>query len=212
MKFTPAAPCGPVPAEGGCRVVDCGQGQNFDHRGRDLYRTHATVVHGPHPAAGMLTGMTDAPSTDTEALQQNTPTVTAPKGSSRGCPWFRGARGRFGQGRAAADRCGRSTGDPGRESGGVLGDRVVNDLATAKAVIDVVDGLEEAPEWDREPISTVTPQKGHYAKMAGWSPTRSASPGPATPRSSIPPTATPAWLTDPGCARWGRQLSPDSGA
>ncbi|WP_442904442.1 hypothetical protein [Gordonia sp. (in: high G+C Gram-positive bacteria)] len=116
----------------------------------------------------MLTGMTDAPSTDTEAPQQNTPTVTAPKEVLAAVRGFVAREG--GSAKAVLQPIGAAgvrvtlVG----ESGGVLGDRVVNDLATAKAVIDVVDGLEEAPEWDRELISTVTPQKGHYAKMAGW--------------------------------------------
>ncbi|MEU1993927.1 hypothetical protein ABZ511_05690 [Nocardia gamkensis] len=51
---------------------------------------------------------------------------------------------------------------------GVLGDRVVPDLDTAKAVIETIDGLTEADEWDRELSSIVTPRKGHWAKMAGW--------------------------------------------
>ncbi|MCU1647458.1 MAG: hypothetical protein JWN03_7733 [Nocardia sp.] len=53
-------------------------------------------------------------------------------------------------------------------SDGVLGDRVVGDLETAKALVAAVDGLTEADEWNRELISTVTPAKGHWAKMAGW--------------------------------------------
>jgi shikimate 5-dehydrogenase len=51
---------------------------------------------------------------------------------------------------------------------GVLGDRVVGDLATAKALVEHVDGLSETEHWDRELISIVTPAKGHWAKMAGW--------------------------------------------
>ena len=99
------------------------------------------------------------------------------------------------------------------ESGGVLGDRVVNDLATAKAVIDVVDGLEEAPEWDRELISTVTPQKGHYAKMAGWVANQKRFPKARNTKIVNPTTATPAWADGPAWPRpVGRQLSPDSGA
>lgn len=53
-------------------------------------------------------------------------------------------------------------------SDGILGDRVVADLATAKELIETVDGLSEADEWDRELTSIVTPRKGHWAKMAGW--------------------------------------------
>ncbi|WP_067683164.1 hypothetical protein [Nocardia miyunensis] len=53
-------------------------------------------------------------------------------------------------------------------SDGVLGDRVVEDLATAKAVVEAVPGLSETEHWDRELTSVVTPATGHWAKMAGW--------------------------------------------
>ncbi|MFQ6395962.1 hypothetical protein ACLMAJ_21140 [Nocardia sp. KC 131] len=53
-------------------------------------------------------------------------------------------------------------------SDGILGDRVVSDLGTAKDLIATVDGLTEADEWNRELTSIVTPRKGHWAKMAGW--------------------------------------------
>ncbi|MBB5915903.1 hypothetical protein BJY24_004815 [Nocardia transvalensis] len=53
-------------------------------------------------------------------------------------------------------------------SDGVLGDRMVADLATAKAVVELVDGVSETEHWDRELTSVVTPAKGHWAKMAGW--------------------------------------------
>ena len=51
---------------------------------------------------------------------------------------------------------------------GVLGDRVVDDLATANAVVDSVEGLTATSEWDRALTSIVTPQQGHWKKMAGW--------------------------------------------
>lgn len=51
---------------------------------------------------------------------------------------------------------------------GILGDRVVGDLATAKAVVEAVPGLSETEHWDRELTSVVTPAPGHWAKMAGW--------------------------------------------
>lgn len=51
---------------------------------------------------------------------------------------------------------------------GILGDRVVDDLATAKELIATVDGLTEADEWDRELTSVVTPVRSHWARMAGW--------------------------------------------
>lgn len=53
------------------------------------------------------------------------------------------------------------------ESGGILGDRVVPDSATAEAVVNAVDGLETA-EWDRELTSAATVKESHYRKMAGW--------------------------------------------
>lgn len=51
---------------------------------------------------------------------------------------------------------------------GILGDRVVDDLAAAKKLVEMVDGLTEADEWDRELTSVVTPRAGHWARMAGW--------------------------------------------
>lgn len=53
------------------------------------------------------------------------------------------------------------------ESNGVLGDRVVADLATAQAVVDAVDGLEIG-EWDRELTSAADVAAGHHRQMAGW--------------------------------------------
>lgn len=52
-------------------------------------------------------------------------------------------------------------------SDGVMGDEVVQDLATAQAVVAAVDGLEES-EWDRELVSAATVKPSHYTKMAGW--------------------------------------------
>jgi len=51
---------------------------------------------------------------------------------------------------------------------GVLGDRVVRSLAEAKAVVDAVDGLSEADEWDRELTSKAVVEPSHWRKMAGW--------------------------------------------
>ncbi|WP_067544941.1 hypothetical protein [Nocardia crassostreae] len=51
---------------------------------------------------------------------------------------------------------------------GILGDRVVADLPTAKALVEAIDGLTEADEWDRELTSIVTPVQSHWARMAGW--------------------------------------------
>ncbi|MGW1740305.1 hypothetical protein ACWCPQ_16010 [Nocardia sp. NPDC001965] len=53
-------------------------------------------------------------------------------------------------------------------SDGVLGDRMVADEATARAVVDAVDGLTAAEGWERELVSRTTPRTGHWAKMAGW--------------------------------------------
>ena len=53
------------------------------------------------------------------------------------------------------------------EQGGILGDRVVADLATATAVVDAVAGVETA-EWDRDLTSSTTVEPSHYRKMAGW--------------------------------------------
>ncbi len=51
---------------------------------------------------------------------------------------------------------------------GVLGDRVVADLGTAQELVAMIDGLDEADEWDRELTARVTPRAGHWAAMAGW--------------------------------------------
>ncbi|MEV0292309.1 hypothetical protein [Nocardia sp. NPDC050710] len=53
-------------------------------------------------------------------------------------------------------------------SDGILGDRVVDDLPSAKALVAAVNGLTEADEWDRELTSVVTPRRSHWAQMAGW--------------------------------------------
>ncbi|WP_238422340.1 hypothetical protein [Gordonia sp. 'Campus'] len=53
------------------------------------------------------------------------------------------------------------------DANGILGDRVVPDLAAAQAVVDAVDGLEIA-EWDRDLTSETTVSPSHYRKMAGW--------------------------------------------
>ncbi|MFI6866274.1 hypothetical protein [Nocardia sp. NPDC050406] len=51
---------------------------------------------------------------------------------------------------------------------GTLGDRMVPDMESAKALVAAVNGLSESEEWDRELVSKVNPAKGHWAKMAGW--------------------------------------------
>ena len=54
------------------------------------------------------------------------------------------------------------------ETDGELGDRVVDSLEQAKAVVAAVDGLEEADEWDRALTSKVSISPSHWRKMAGW--------------------------------------------
>ncbi|MFC4126974.1 hypothetical protein [Nocardia rhizosphaerae] len=54
-------------------------------------------------------------------------------------------------------------------SDGIMGDRVVADPATAKAIVERIDGLTEADEWNRELVSVATPtMPTHWQKMAGW--------------------------------------------
>jgi hypothetical protein len=50
---------------------------------------------------------------------------------------------------------------------GELGDRMVADLPTAEAVVEVVPGLSRAVGWDRELTTRVTPRDGHWVEMAG---------------------------------------------
>ncbi|WP_026917874.1 hypothetical protein [Gordonia shandongensis] len=50
---------------------------------------------------------------------------------------------------------------------GLMGDRVVDDLDTARAVVDAVDGLETA-EWDRDLTSAANVKPSHWRTMAGW--------------------------------------------
>ncbi|MCX5045170.1 hypothetical protein OG921_18550 [Aldersonia sp. NBC_00410] len=51
---------------------------------------------------------------------------------------------------------------------GVLGDRMVKDLATARAVVDAVPSVTATEEWERELVAKANPRRGHWAKMAGW--------------------------------------------
>lgn len=50
---------------------------------------------------------------------------------------------------------------------GVLGDQVVEDIATADAVVAQVEGVTTSG-WERSVTSVVTPRAGHWQKMAGW--------------------------------------------
>lgn len=67
------------------------------------------------------------------------------------------------------------------KEGGILGDRVVADIDTARAVVDAVAGLSEG-EWDRELTSVTNVEPGHYRKMAGWV-ARQTSRFPGPPRN-----------------------------
>ncbi|MDS1113683.1 hypothetical protein RD149_07875 [Gordonia westfalica] len=111
----------------------------------------------------MLSVMTDSAATDTTA----TPTVQAPSDVVASVKKFVAREG--GSAKVVLQAIGAAgvritlVGD----AGGVLGDRVVADLATAQAVVDAVDGLEIA-EWDRDLTSETTVKPSHYRKMAGW--------------------------------------------
>ena len=111
----------------------------------------------------MLSVMTDSAATDTTA----TPTVRAPGDVVASVKKFVAREG--GSAKVVQQAIGAAgvritlVGD----AGGVLGDRVVADLATAQAVVDAVDGLEIA-EWDRDLTSETTVKPSHYRKMAGW--------------------------------------------
>ena len=97
-----------------------------------------------------------------------TTTVTAPADVVSAVRRFVAA-----EGGSAKAFCQRAVGDAGVRitlvggSNGLLGDRVVRDMATAEAVIDAVDGLEKA-EWDRDLTSSATVAPSHWRKMAGW--------------------------------------------
>ncbi|MGB6125851.1 MAG: hypothetical protein WBG47_10905 [Gordonia sp. (in: high G+C Gram-positive bacteria)] len=52
-------------------------------------------------------------------------------------------------------------------SNGILGDRVVDSVEIANAVVAAVDGLETA-EWDRDLTSVTEVSPSHWRKMAGW--------------------------------------------
>ncbi|NLG46047.1 hypothetical protein [Gordonia sp. (in: high G+C Gram-positive bacteria)] len=50
---------------------------------------------------------------------------------------------------------------------GIMGDRVVDSVATAQAVVDAVEGLETA-DWDRDLTSAADVSPSHWRQMAGW--------------------------------------------
>ncbi|GGS33185.1 MULTISPECIES: hypothetical protein [Actinokineospora] len=49
---------------------------------------------------------------------------------------------------------------------GALGDVMVASMAAADALVERVDGLEAAEEWDRETVAATRIGAGHRAKMA----------------------------------------------
>lgn len=51
---------------------------------------------------------------------------------------------------------------------GVLGDEVVRDRDTARAVLARVEAVTVVDAWEREMVAKADPAPGHYAKMAGW--------------------------------------------
>lgn len=117
----------------------------------------------------MLTTMSDAATTqptDDRAGDQK-PTVSAPSDVVASIRSFVGREG--GEAKAVLQPIGNAgvritlVG----EQGGILGDRVVDDIATANAVVDAIDGVEIA-EWDRELTSAANVKPSHYRKMAGW--------------------------------------------
>ncbi|MFD6856783.1 hypothetical protein ACFWCF_05480 [Rhodococcus sp. NPDC060090] len=58
---------------------------------------------------------------------------------------------------------------------GVLGDHVVADLPTARAVVEALPNVTVS-EWEREVTSIATPAKGHWKRMAGWVATQTRFP------------------------------------
>lgn len=50
---------------------------------------------------------------------------------------------------------------------GILGDQVVDTVATANAIVASFDEITVSA-WERALVSVVTPRQGHWAKMAGW--------------------------------------------
>lgn len=109
--------------------------------------------------AGMITGMTDETAEKTPA--------TAPSDVVSSIRGFVAAAG------GSAKAVLQPTGEAGVRvtlvggEGGFLGDRVVDDMATAEAVVEAVDGLEIG-EWDRELTSSADVSPQHWRKMAGW--------------------------------------------
>lgn len=118
---------------------------------------------------GMLTGMTDA-ATEHDPDEQNPSTQKPVPAPAQVVSSVRGFVAREG-GEAKAVL--QPIGTAGvritlvGEDGGILGDRVVDDIATAHAVVDAVEGVEIA-EWDRDLTSAATVKPSHYRKMAGW--------------------------------------------
>lgn len=119
--------------------------------------------------------MSDQPATET--VDSTAPTVEAPKDVVSSIRDFVGREG------GSAKVVLQPIGDAGvritlvGERGGILGDRVVSDMAVAQAVVSAVDGLETA-EWDRDLTSAANVSPAHYKQMAGWVAKQSRFPKP----------------------------------
>ena len=110
--------------------------------------------------------MTDQPGSETPASEPAT-TVTAPAEVVRSIKGFIGHEG------GSAKAVLQPVGEAGvritlvGEKGGILGDRVVVDSATAEAVVAAIPNLEQA-EWDRQLTTDTNVLPKHWRKMAGW--------------------------------------------
>lgn len=51
---------------------------------------------------------------------------------------------------------------------GVLGDRVVADMAAAQALVAECGWVTDAGGWERDLVAAASPRAGHWRKMAGW--------------------------------------------
>ncbi|WP_040773985.1 hypothetical protein, partial [Rhodococcus rhodnii] len=51
---------------------------------------------------------------------------------------------------------------------GVIGDQLVQDVATAEAAVNAADHVTTSDGWTRELTSIAEPAPGHWAKMAAW--------------------------------------------
>lgn len=125
----------------------------------------------------MLTTMTSQPAADSETTEttETTGTVDAPAADTGAAPSdvVSSVRGFVGREGGSAKAVLQPIGQAGvritlvGEDGGILGDRVVPDIATANAVVDALPDVATA-EWDRELTSAANVRPSHWRKMAGW--------------------------------------------